>query len=257
LPYAPGLADALTTALDLDGQGRLLDIGCGPGTLALLLAELFEEVVGLDPDRDMLREASRFAVAQGLRTARWVELRAEQLPAWLGRFRVVTFGASFHWLDRSLVASTVREMLVARGAVVQVDSRHQDHLESVPGRAAVPRSAIDALRRAFLGDDRRAGASIRNTSPSNEAAVFRYAGYVGPEVLVVPDGRVLSRTVDDVVAETVSMSATAPHLFGSRLGAFEADLRRMLHEAAPDGTFAVKLPDNECNIWRRARKADR
>nr|BFD83388.1 hypothetical protein StreXyl84_27890 [Streptomyces sp. Xyl84] len=38
LPYAPGLADVLAGALEPDGRGRLLDVGCGPGTLALDLA---------------------------------------------------------------------------------------------------------------------------------------------------------------------------------------------------------------------------
>ena len=33
LPYAPGLADAFARPLALDGQGRLLDVGCGPGTV--------------------------------------------------------------------------------------------------------------------------------------------------------------------------------------------------------------------------------
>ena len=32
-PYAPGLADALARHLDLDGRGRLLDVGCGPGSV--------------------------------------------------------------------------------------------------------------------------------------------------------------------------------------------------------------------------------
>ena len=54
LPYAPGLADAVARSLGLDGRGRLLDVGCGPGTVALRLASLFEAVVGLDPDADML-----------------------------------------------------------------------------------------------------------------------------------------------------------------------------------------------------------
>jgi ubiquinone/menaquinone biosynthesis C-methylase UbiE len=40
---------------------RLLDVGCGPGVLAVRLAGLFEAVVGLDPDADMLTEARRVA----------------------------------------------------------------------------------------------------------------------------------------------------------------------------------------------------
>jgi 2-polyprenyl-3-methyl-5-hydroxy-6-metoxy-1,4-benzoquinol methylase len=50
LPSAPGLADAFKNAFGLDGRGRLLDVGCGPGTVALPLAGLFREVVGLDAD---------------------------------------------------------------------------------------------------------------------------------------------------------------------------------------------------------------
>jgi hypothetical protein len=40
LPYAPGLADAFARGLALDGRGRLLDVGCGPGTVTLPLAPL-------------------------------------------------------------------------------------------------------------------------------------------------------------------------------------------------------------------------
>ena len=38
LPYAPGMADAVARELELDGRGRLLDIGCGPGIVPLELA---------------------------------------------------------------------------------------------------------------------------------------------------------------------------------------------------------------------------
>ena len=34
---------------------------------------------------------------------------------------------------------------------------------------------------------------------------------------------------------------------------FEADVRRVLAEASPDGTFSLRLPDNELKIWRVAR----
>src|SRR6185437_4640824 len=111
---------------------------------------------------------------------------------------------------------------------------------------------IAELRRAYLGDDRRAGRGIRNASPGDEAAVFRAAGFSGPRRVIVPDGRTIVRSADDLVAETFSMSSTAPHLFGARKSLFEADLRKVLAEASPDGAFAVRLPDNELKIWRVA-----
>ena len=252
LPNAPGLADSFQTALGLDGRGRLLDIGCGPGTVTLPLAGLFQEVVGVDADAGMIQEARRLASERGVTNGRWVRGRAEELPADLGTFNVVTFAASFHWMDRPLVAGIIREMLEPDGAAVHVDNRHQDGLASDDGHPAPPVERIAELRRAYLGQDRRAGQGIRNSSPGDEAAIFRAAGFAGPELILVPDGRTIVRSADDVVAETFSLSATAPHLFGERLSQFETDLRRLLAEASPDGTFAVRLPDNELKIWRVA-----
>ena len=76
LPYAPGLADVFARSLALDGRGRLLDVGCGPGTVTLRLAPLFEAVVGVDPDAEMLAQASRAA-----RWCRWTRpaTRAREL----------------------------------------------------------------------------------------------------------------------------------------------------------------------------------
>jgi len=252
LPNAPGLADAFEKALGLDGRGRLLDVGCGPGTVTLRLAGLFQEVVGLDTDAGMIQQARRLASERGVMNARWVQGRAEELPADLGTFGVVTFAASFHWMDRPLVAGIIRRMLEPDGAVVHVDNRHQDGLAPGDALAAPPVERIAEPRRAYLGEDRRAGQGIRNSSPDDEAAVFRAAGFAGPELVVVPDGRTIVRSADDLVAETFSLSSTAPHLFGDRLSEFEADLRRVLAEASPDGTFAVRPPDNELKIWRVA-----
>jgi hypothetical protein len=143
-------------------------------------------------------------------------------------------------------------MLDAGGVVVHFDSRHQDSLEPAGAFPPPPRAEIDALRRAFLGADRRAGQSVRNSSPGDEDDVFRAAGFVGPERVAVPDGRVVERTIDDVVHETFSMSSTAPHLFGNRGVEFELELRRVLASHSPVGMFSERLPDNELKIWRRA-----
>src|SRR5690242_6987060 len=114
------MAEALAAELDLDGRGRLLDVGCGPGSLTLLLAPLFEEAVGVDADADMIAEASRQAERANTRNVRWRQLRAEELPAGLGTFRVVAFAQSFHWMDQELVDARVRGMLEPDGAWVHV-----------------------------------------------------------------------------------------------------------------------------------------
>lgn len=254
LPYAPGLEDLLAWVLDLDGRGRLLDLGCGPGTVALRLAGLFDEVVGVDPDPGMLAEAARGAAdLEVADKVRWVRARAEELPAGLGDFTVVTLAQSFHWMDRERVAATVRGMLRPGGALVHVsdlkgETRAVDGLPNPP----VPRAAIDGLVRGCLGPVRRAGRGLlpRGT-PSCEDAVLAGAGFAGPYHHVVPGGQAMVRTWDDVVAEVFSMSFSAPHLFGDRLAGFEADLRRLLRDASPSGRFSERQPGTEVFVWPR------
>jgi SAM-dependent methyltransferase len=262
LPYAPGLADAFARSLTLDGHGRLLDVGCGPGTVTLLLASLFEAVAGLDPDPEMLACASRAAAGRGIGNATWVRQRAESLSASLGSFRVVTFAASFHWMDRPRVASAVATMLDASGAVVQVDAPGYriDELSAEARRGSLPfppppDEALDQLRREYLGSDLRAGRGIRNTSPDGEDRVFQQAGFLPAETVTVPDQRVIERTTDDLVARVFSTSATAPHLFGDRREDYARDLRKILTQASPSGRFSVRLPDNILRIWRLPLRA--
>ncbi len=252
-PYSPTLAEALATHLSLDGQGRLLDVGCGPGIVALLFAHLFDGVVGLDPDPGMVAEADRAAGDEGIDNTTWVRMRAEELPASLGSFRVISFGQSFHWMDRPRVAAAVRDMLDPGGAVVQVDLWHTSPPGTQPKKGlhpSVPEDAIDELRRRWLGPHRRAGQGFRDTSPSGEDEVFQGAGFTPEQIVLVPDDRRITRSVDDVVAWVLSTSSTAPHLFGDQLDDFVQDLRSLLLAISPDGQFTVAMSDNRLRIRR-------
>jgi SAM-dependent methyltransferase len=57
--YSRGLLPALQRELALDGHGRLLDVGCGPGFLTVELASAFDESVALDPEPSMLAGGAR------------------------------------------------------------------------------------------------------------------------------------------------------------------------------------------------------
>ncbi len=254
LPYAAGLADAVRDALALDGSGRLINVGCGPGTIALPLAHLFEEVVGVDPDAGMLFEAEREAAKAGVTNVIWGQMRAEELTGNLGMFRVATFSRSFHWMDRDRVAAIMLLVLEPGGAFVQVSETWEGVPEMLSKSAPhppVPIDAIAGLVRTHLGPDRRAGQGIRNSSPDGETIVLERAGFEPPRVIRVPNIRSIERTADDIVALVFSESRTAPHLFAEELRAFEAELRELLSEAACDDVFTERVPDTEIRIWRR------
>jgi SAM-dependent methyltransferase len=265
LPYAPGFAATIAAVLSLDGRGRLLDVGCGPGNVTRALAPYFAEAVGLDPDAGMLAEAARLAGPEadppdarpaGDRRAeaaiRWVKARAEELPAGLGRFRVVTLASAFHWMDRARVAATIRDMLEPGGAIVHIAGVHDAPPATAPlPHPAPPYERIADLVRRYLGPVRRAGQGTIATgeTPGREDLVIAAAGFVDYRRITVPAGHAVDRSTDDVVAWTLSLSGSAPHLFGDHLADFERDLRTLLHDAG--GHFAEHVPPTDLQIWRR------
>lgn len=250
MAYPVALADAVRDELGLDGSGRLLDVGCGPGSLTLLLAPLFAEAVGVDADGGMLEVAASRSESTNVR---WRQLRAEELPADLGTFRVVTFAQSFHWMDQALVADRVRGMLTPDGAWVHVGATTHRGLEGTDAlpHPRPPWDDIDKLVVRYLGPVRRAGQSVLPTGTrGGEEEIMRAAGYRGPTRIVVGGNEVEDRSVDDIVASVFSLSSSTPHLLGPDLAAFEADLRDLLTKAADSGLFSERRREIEAVIWR-------
>jgi SAM-dependent methyltransferase len=249
--YPTALADALGTELGLDGSGRLLDVGCGPGNFTLLLAPWFDEATGVDADKDMLAEAARQAVRAGIGNAQWLQLRAEELPGGLGRFQVISFAQSFHWMDQLPVARTVVGMLEDGGACVHV---HATTHQGVDGDAVLPhprppRTAIDELMKRYLGSVGPWGTGLPPGKGNREEEIYRSAGFRDRQRLEIP-GRTVNRTSDQIVAAIFSLSSSTPQLFGDRREAFEADLRQLLHDANPTDLFSEQMRDIAADIWR-------
>jgi ubiquinone/menaquinone biosynthesis C-methylase UbiE len=101
---------------------RLLDVGCGPGSITRGLAERLPagQVVGLDLSRDTLEAARRDALARGLHNLRYEEGSVYELPFADGSFDVAyAHQVLQHLRERDLA---LREMLrvVRPGGVVAV-----------------------------------------------------------------------------------------------------------------------------------------
>ena len=214
----------------MDGTGRLLDVGCGPGSLTHLLAPCFEEAVGIDASEAMVREARATAAAN----ERFVHLRAEDLPAGLSSFRTATLAQSFHWIDQPVVARILFDMLEPGGALVHVGATTHR------GDGDVPRARIDELVRRYVGD--------WEPGRRDERMNLEATGFEGPVEIDVPRHEVFSRTEDDVVASVYSLSYASPERFGDRREAFEQELRALL----AGRTFTERPRGITLLVYRRA-----
>jgi SAM-dependent methyltransferase len=257
-PYSALLVATLETELGLDGSGRLLDVGCGPGSLTVELAESFDEAIGLDPDGDMLAEGMRRARDAGIENVRWVRAVAEDIPQLdLGTFRLVTFGQSFQWTDRERVGEAVYDIVDPGGALALVVHAHEGRpVPRGPGYPLIPHDEIHELIRRYLGPRRRAGKGFRVEPPDRYEDALARTRFGAPRSVFAPGRPDIIRDADSVVAGFFSMSFAAPHLFGDRRDAFEVELRALLAAESPSGLFWDWPGDTEIMLARKPERSE-
>jgi len=231
--YPAIVINDLVQQLRLDGTGRLLDLGCGTGQLALPLAGHVAEAIGVDPESDMLAEATRQAEAQGVTNVLWRQGSSVHLPADLGRFSIVTIGRAFHWMNRAQVLADLGDMVDAAGSLVIANDTNL-LLPSNPWQ-----QAIQDIQRCFIPtqaqaisppsvDDSRTHEQILAGSPFSRVSreVYRYQR---------------SWTIERIIGYLYSTSLPLRRLLGDRQGAFEEALRTTLLALNSSGRFVESV----------------
>jgi SAM-dependent methyltransferase len=119
-PLEPGRPDldAYAAVADEFGAESVLDVGCGTGTLACLLASRGLEVIAVDPAAASLDVARRKPGADGVR---WLHARAEDLPSLQADLATMTGNVAQVFITDQEWAATlraVREALRPGGRLV-------------------------------------------------------------------------------------------------------------------------------------------
>lgn len=112
--------------------GFLLDVGCGPGNIALKLARRCPRltIVGLDRSRNMVQAARLAAARLGLEDrAFFQQANAGEIPCPSGKFDVVLCNSVLHHLaDPSKVLEEMLRVAKPAGAIVVRDLRRPSRL---------------------------------------------------------------------------------------------------------------------------------
>lgn len=238
-PYSRELVPKLWRELELDGHGRLLDVGCGPGFLTVELAPAFDESVAIDPEPGMLAEGRRRAETAGLTGIRWVRGVAEDLAdLGTGPCRLVTFGQSYHWTAGVPVLDAVHHLIQPGGAVALighcVEGRPEPEGPELPRN---PEDEIVALVKQFVDDDPPLLGQGKRATPHLYEADLEASLFGRVRTFYAPGRPDIVRDVDSIVAGYYSTSYAAPRRFADSKVAFEAALRELLGERSPEGLF--------------------
>jgi SAM-dependent methyltransferase len=122
----PSYPAELIAWLTLDGAGRAVDVGCGTGRVAVLLAAAGWKVLGLEPDARM----AAIARAHGFEVA-VTTLEQWQPPA--GGFDLVAAGTAWHWIDPALGYERAASALRSGGklAIFRNAYRYDDKIAAI------------------------------------------------------------------------------------------------------------------------------
>jgi SAM-dependent methyltransferase len=227
-PYAAGAVDAVVRDLDLSAEDRALDLGCGPGTLAIPLSRLVAEVVAVDIDANMVAAGRQAAASAGSGAIEWIVGAAEALSAEAGAFRAAVLGQSFHWVDRDLVLERLGEWVAEGGGIAIFDQLGSEIWEPV----------VRPVLLKYLGERPRRHPRASPEIP-HAPSLLRSAWFHAFTVQEFPVTVV--RGVGSVIGCLYSGTGTGRPLFGDRLQTFEEEARSTLLAAEPSGRFESAL----------------
>ena len=223
----------------LDGTGRLLDLGCGPGQLALAFRPFVAEALGMDPEPEMLALATHEAAAAGLDVS-FRQGSSYDLPSLEGRLRLATIGRAFQWMDRAATARQLADLLTPGGALLLVSTDHP----------AVPDNAWRAGYDALLADAR-----------GGKQPVWRQPGWVRHEAVLLDSPlsslhrvAVIERRrvpAADLVHRALSMSSTTQHRLGEAgVAALRTRVAALVDTVAADG-LVTEVVESVALVARR------
>lgn len=120
-PFPPQLARFIAQQGGIGRETRVLDLAGGPGSLALQLARVSQQVALMDLSRGFVQAARATAAERGLALDA-IHESANRLMYHDAQYDAVTLSQAIHWLDDVLVCRGIARVLAADGSFFVIQS---------------------------------------------------------------------------------------------------------------------------------------
>jgi SAM-dependent methyltransferase len=240
--YPPLLSRRVAQLVGLGREHNVLDLGTGPGFLAIDFAPLAKSVVAVDPAPEMLA-AAEVNIAAAKVAVRLVRARSDELTAELGRFRLVTIGRAFHWMDRVQTLKTLDALLDEGGAVALFAERYPE----VPANAWQPE--FQAIVDSYSTED--PARPLIHGSVKHEAILLDSA-FDQLERVAVLEQR--ETPVERFVDRALSFASTWEGRPGSRVEDLAHEIRRSVAKHADASGIVREVLEGHALVARRRGK---
>ncbi len=228
LGYPPELVARVCMMVGLARGDAVMDLGCGPGLLALPFAQAGMRVMAIDPEPEMLG-AGRQAAADAMVEVDFRQGSSYDLPVGIGPFKLVAMGRSFHWLDRAPTLGALDRLIVSGGAIALFEDDH-------------PPTVENAWRRVLADVGRRYGSDLAAHRAAKQQSDYRtHASFLFESAFshIERVGIIIRRTITagEIVGRAHSLSVLSQEALGTRAPAFKTELRSELAKLSADGRF--------------------
>ncbi|MBR0878662.1 SAM-dependent methyltransferase [Bradyrhizobium japonicum] len=228
-PYPSEFFRSVAHKLGLTKQSSLIDLGTGPGLLALGFGPYVGRVVGVDPEPEMIEAARRAAAGAG-RDITLIEGKAETLASDIGSFDVVTIGRALHWMDRDLTLALLDRLVAHDGAIAICAS-----FSATDGRNPWLDGYNEARRRwspAKLWEEAGRGTRTHRDLP----AYFRDSSFQPAELVSIETSHLVG--LHDLAERTLTYSSSSPDALGENADEMLRDVGQHLAAFSRDGAIA-------------------
>jgi SAM-dependent methyltransferase len=225
-PYPPKFFQKMAEQIGLRGDETLLDVGCGPGMLAIGFAPLVRRCTGLDPEPGMIAAAKNAATEAGVALS-LIQDRIEELPS-TQTYDVVTIGRAHHWLERTATLAVLERILVP-------DS----------GRILICRtSSVETPETPWVKPYRKVRSAWALKSVEKQHRIHPDEWFAGSCFSAMGEISVTERhqvTVADLIGRALSRSNTSPEVVAEGREQFEKEIDAALSPFVRDGILEEQI----------------